>query len=375
MKLRFLIITVLILVSLVVQAQITFSPVYRKFNKDIKTRFYVDRVIDARVDTSTYVGSVIDTIARTVTEIESEKSVSVSLKEFFDFAIDKDAKTMPIVLKINHLEYGKRQAKKEGHIISLYLDAELFVKKDGKYQKIGNIQKAFEGIKPVGADNIDFANLTWYVWKEILDDYIYKMRIKPVDETLYTENDLTKGKILPPIFSTKKLRDGIYLNHQEFLDANPAYYSKEMGECKFRLDGTVFYVTGKDGKEQKIGSNFDLWAIVENGQVLHAFRSGNLARYEYVYLEPYGTTFEISGIGQKIYNKRLEDYRIKNATHNIILHSLFRSLNANSFGNYNIAIAFNIILLANIAGSENRRYIINTSTGQLEKISFIDLSK
>lgn len=371
MKLRFLIVLLLILASFPSQAQITFSPIYQKFNKEVKAQYYIDRIIDARVDTSTFVGTVIDTIARTVITIEFEKSVPSSLKESLDFAIDRNDKAMPIVVKVNNLEYGKRQTKRKENILGVYYDIEFYIKKDEKYQKVGDLQKAFDGIKPMGAYNIDFGMLTWYFWKEILDDYIYKMRIKPINETLYTETDLTKSKILPPIFSTKKLKDGIYLNYKEFLDANPDYYSKELGDCKFRFDGKVFYVTGKDGKEQKIGSNFDLWAIVEKGQVLHAFRSGNLARYEYVYLEPLGTTFEISGIGLKIYNKRLEDYRKKNMNWNIIL----AGLTANSVPNYNLGALLGINVLRKISGTENSRYMINTSTGQLENIRFINLSK
>lgn len=371
MKLRFLIVLFIILASFSSQAQITFSPVYRKFNTEVKSRFYVDRIIDARVDTSTFVGTVIDTIAKTITNIEFEKSIASSLKESFDFTIDREDKAIPLIVKINNLEYGRRQTKRKESILGMYFDVELYLKKDDKYLKIGDLQKAFDGIKPIGADNVDFGMLTWYVWKEILDDYIYKMRIKPVDETLYTENDLIKSKILPPIFSNEKLKDGIYLNYKEFLDANPAYYSKEMGECKFRFDGKVFYVTGKDEKEQKIGSNFDLWAIVENGQILHAFRNGNLARYEYVYLEPLGTTFEISGIGLKIYKKRLENYRNKNIKWNIIL----AGLTANSVPNFNLGSLLGINVLRKISGSENSRYMINTSTGQLESIPFINLSK
>ncbi len=371
MKLRFLIVTLLIFIHLSTQAQITFSTIYRKFNKEVKARYYIDRIIDARVDTSTFVGTVIDTIARTVTEIDFEKSVPLATKESLDFAIDRDEKAMPIILKINHLEYGKRPIKKKGHIIELYLDIEFYIKKEDKFQKIGDLQKAFDGIKPSGSDNIDFSNLTWYVWKEILDAYIYKMKLKPIEDSLHSENDLIKSKILSPIFSTEKIKDGIYLNYKEFLDANPAYYSKEMGECKFRFDGKVFYVTGKDGKEQKIGSNFDLWAIVEDGQVLHAFRSGNLARYEYVYLEPLGTTFEISGIGLKIYKKRLENYRNKNIKWNIIL----AGLTANSVPNFNLGSLLGISVLRKISGSENSRYMINTLTGQLESIPFINLSK
>jgi hypothetical protein len=372
MKLRFLIVTLLIFIHFLTQAQITFSPIYRKFNKEVKARYYIDRIIDARVDTSTFVGTVIDTIARTVTEIEYEKSVPLATKESLDFAIDRDEKAIPIILKINHLEYGKRPIKKKGNIIGLYLDIELYMKKEDKFQKIGDLQKAFDGIKPSGSDNIDFSNLTWYVWKEILDDYIYKLKLKSIDDNLYNENDLAKSKILPPIFSTERLKDGIYLNYKEFLEANPAYYSKEMGECKLRFDGKVFYVTGsRDGKEQKIGSNFDLWAIVENGQVLHAFRSGNLARYEYVYLEPLGTTFEISGMGLKVYNKRLENYRKKNLKWNMILGGL----SVNSLANYNIGTLLAIDMLRKISGSENSRYMINTSTGQLQSIPFINLSK
>ena len=381
MKLRLTILFFSVLFTHFIQAQIVFSPVYRKFNKDSQARFYIDRIIDARIDTSTLVGTVIDTVARTIERVEYEKSVSSSLLETLNFAIDKHSKAIPLTIRINYMEYGKRQIKKKEKGVWVYFDIELFIQKDGKYFKFGSEQRAFEGINPSGIDAVDFSNLTWYAWKEVLGDYIFKFSSKPINEMVYSDSTLLRRRVFSEVLDTDKIKEGIYGTYEGFLKNKPWLTPN----LKYSDKGEFMIIDPVSGKEERIKSSEYVWAIFYRGQLFYAFKNKELfTRYQYVPLERFGTTFEIAGFSQKTYNQNLIKYQMRGITSNTITNIFGSSFSLgyvsnsgfNSLSSTYIFFSFSSIQTFGklMGGARENRFILNPTTGQLEKIHFTNLN-
>ena len=387
MKLRFTAFFFLFLLSHFIQAQITFTPTFRKFNKEYQARYYIDKIIDARADTSVLVGTMIDTVAKIVERVEFEKSVSASLLESIDFAIDRYPKAMPLTMRINYLEYGKRQVKKDENCLWLYIDADFLTIKEGKLIRVGLVQKAFEGINLSGINSVDLANLSWNACKEILKDLIYKNSLKSLDGVIYADSMLSKRRIFPEILDPEKIKEGIFGSYEGFLKNEPWLTPK----LEYSEKGEFLIVDSLSGKRERIKPSEFVWIVCHRGQLFYAFKNKDIfTKYQYVPLERLGTTFEVAGIAQKVYNKNLESYRIQTATSRVMSGAVSLSTIPRSFstiystttyfrptGLYYASIAIGAIQILSSLLGENRegRFILNSSSGQLERIYFTDLSK
>lgn len=373
MKLRILIILLLSSMFYSMKAQITF----RKFSREYKAHYYIEKIIDARADTSTFVGYSIDTLAKTITDISFEKSVSTTFKECLDFAIDKENDAIPLIIRINYLEYGKRIISNNENGVWVYYDFDFFIKEQDRYIQVRSEQKICEGINPSGIDNVDFPNLTWSALQEMLHEFIYKNALRPLEGVItYSDSTIIELKNITPVFSDVKFVDGIYSTYQEFLSGKPSYPINEKN--KLSRDRLNFYYIDEEGREKKVKRSYDLWGIVFNGEPLYAQWDSYYGRYFYAPLEPLGTAIEAAWIAPKFYVGNFLKYKWKNSqnlpigmnyTFSEKILKIFHLTSPGQDAFFTIGIPVKQFL-----GSRSHRYLINAKTGKLEESHFININ-
>jgi hypothetical protein len=351
-----------------------------KINTHRESDFYVERVIDARTDTSAIVGGIPDESSKTVQSIEFVKNVASSLQDFFDYAIIKNSKAKPIIIRINHLTCGQRKIKKNEQGPWVNLEVDFFIHKEGGYVLVSSEKRLFEGSSPSGVATIDFSKLTTYALKTIMLEVIdYKISLRPVSNVTVSEDSLLQKAKAPTVLTEKKLNDGLYANYQEFLENRPS--SNPIIEVKPFRTYYELYEVFPDGKKKRISpASYKIWGLCYQGSVYHAVKDRNaISSYNYISLKPLGTTFEVTDTYENGNRGTYQDYKFINAG--------IRAWNANVyFNNYYgafsgwgsalgvMSIGVGIIELIKALDNKSYRFMIDNKSGKLERVIFTDLS-
>ncbi len=361
-------------------AQVEVQISVAKINKNRESDFYVERVIDARTDTSAIVGGIPDESTKTVQSIEFIKSVASSFQDFLDNAIIKNSKAKPLVLRINYLECGQRKIKKNEQGPWVNLEVDFFIHKENGYILVSSEKRLFEGESSSGVSTIDFSKLTTYALKTIMLEIIeYKTDLRPVNNTVISEADLLQKAKAPTVLTDKKLNDGLYANYQEFLDNRPS--SNPIIEVKPFRTYYELYEVFPDGKKKRISpASYKIWGLCYQGSVYYAVKDRNaINSYNHISLKSMGTTFEATGTYENENRGKYQDYKFVNAgirawNANVYFNNYYGAFSAWGSALGVMSIGVGIIELIKALDNKSYRFMIDSKSGKLEKVIFTDLS-
>lgn len=280
-------------------AQTVLIPNYRPFTNPSK--FRIDSVIDARNEKS-YLGLVIDRKSKSVDTLISQENYGTLLQKMFNSCVGTEQK-QPTILKLNHLEFGKRQIEQK-YRIWIFYDFEIYLKNpDGTLSTIFNGIDSIEGIPNYGEEEFNsdylFSKLHWHFWNEfipkITNSKIKNIIKKPQKLTL---SEISKPLECLPIFCDSLLKVGSYLTKQDFIDNKTTI--EEINVQK----GNIQYTDSTDNSIRTLPSTY-IYGYSDGKQLYINFNKTN----QYVPVERLGTVFEASGLAEKFYTS--ENY-IKN---------------------------------------------------------------
>jgi hypothetical protein len=380
MKLSFTIFLCSFCINYFTFAQIEIQIAGTKINNHRESDFYIERVIDARTDTSAIIGGISDESTKTVQSIEFVKSVAVSLQEFFDYAIVKNSKAKPLVIRINHLRCGQRKIKKNEQGPWVNLEVDFFLHKDDGYVLVDSEKRLFEGSSSSGVATIDFSKLATYALKTIMLEIIdYKTKRHPVSNTIISETDLLQKAKAPIILTDKKLNDGLYANYQEFLENKPS--SNPVIEIKPFRTYYELYEVFADGEKKRISpASYKIWGLCYQGSVYCAVKDRNaISSYNYINLKSLGTAFEASGTYENENRGKYKDYKFINAgirawNANVYFNSYYGAFSGWGSALGGLSIGVGIIELIKALDNKSYRFMIDSKSGKLERVIFTDLS-
>lgn len=380
MKHFFTIILLSICINYPIFAQVEVQIAGIKINTHRESDFYVERVIDARTDTSAIVGGIPDESTKTVQSIEFVKNVPSSLQDFFDYAIIKNSKAKPIIIRINHLTCGQRKIKKNEQGPWVNIEVDFFIHKEGGYVLVGSEKRLFEGSSPSGVATIDFSKLTTYALKTIMLEIIdYKISIRPVSNTVISEVDLLQKAKAPIILTDNKLNDGLYASYQEFIENRPS--STPIIEVKPFRTYYELYEVFPDGEKKRISpARYKIWGLCYQGSVYYAVKDKNaISSYNYISLKSMGTTFEAIGTYENENRGKYQEYKFVNAgirawNANVYFNNYYGAFSAWGSALGVMSIGVGIIELIKALDNKSYRFMIDSKSGKLEKVIFTDLS-
>lgn len=361
-------------------AQVEIQMLVAKINTQRESDFYVERVIDARTDTSIIVGGIPDESAKTVQSIEFTQSVASNFQYFFDNAIIKNSKAKAIIIRINHLTCGQRKIKKNEKGPWVNLEVDFFFHKDDGYILVGSEKRLFEGSSTLGIAAIDFSKLTSNALKIIMLEIIeYKTKLRPVSNAIISEVDLLQRAKAPIILTDKKLNDGLYASYQEFLENRPS--SNPIIEVKPFQTYYELYEVFPDGKKERISPfSRKIWGLCYQGSVYCVVKDRNaINSYNYINLIPLGTTFEATGTYENETRTKYQNYKFINTGIRVWNANVYFNNYYGAFSGWGTAlgvmsIGVGIIELLKALDNRIYRFMINSKSGKLERVIFTDLS-
>jgi hypothetical protein len=380
MKYFFTLILLTFFINYLTFAQVEVQISVAKINKNIESDFYVERVIDARTDTSAIVGGIPDEFSKTVQSIEFVKNVSSSLQDFFDYAVIKNSKAKPIIMRINRLVCGQRKIKKNEKGPWVNIEVDVFIHKDDGYILVDSEKRLFEGSSPSGSATIDFSKLTTYALKTIMLEIMeYKISLRPVSNTVISEVDLLQEAKAPTILTDKKLNDGLYANYQEFLENRPS--SNSIIEVKPFQTYYELYEVFPDREKKRISpARYKIWGLCYQGSVYYAVKDKNaISSYNYINLTTLGTNFEATGTYENENRGKYRDYKFINAgirawNANVYFNNYYGAFSAWGSALGFMSIGVGIIELIKALDNKSYRFMLDSKSGKLEKVLFTDLS-
>jgi hypothetical protein len=278
--------------SIAIHAQIAFMPKALKFSLP-NCKYTVEKVIDARADTSVSVGLLVDNSQFQLVEYES--NVSSSLHDFFEFAIRPSKNSVPIAIKIHSLEYNKNYFGKNlnKELVWMFADYEVFVKqKDNTWYRLIRVKDVVEAQIFDEMYNLNFAELTWIFWNKAFRELqSKKMHNQPID--VLADDAIGHPALYPPIL-TDALKGGIYMSYQEFLSNNPSITDIGINE------NGVYKRNPKTNKLEPVKPKDRIWGF-SDGYNCFIYLADNDYNVDIIPIEPIGTTFETARIAKKPY--------------------------------------------------------------------------
>ncbi len=331
-------------------SQITIPIKFKSFK--YASNYQIDEVIDARNDT-TNVGLILNMEKKRVDTVQLSIPLNIYIKEMFrnNLLINEKGSKYSITLKVNYLEFNKRQIEDKVRYWVFYDFTGYIKNSDNTYTQLFDGFQTIEGKPDMGhkddSDELQFWTLHWLFWDNIhnqLNSFKYKSILKEGKPLKLSE--INKTFELPKVFLSDSLKSGNYESYQELLDNNPSVKFNNLKEPLFvSIDST------DKTKKQVIYPN--KWYLGHsNGK--NIFINYNLTG-NYIPIERLGTVFEVSGLATKIYNIQQKS----NAT-NLAL-STVRAFTFPSNLNTGLAVISGVGLLVSIFNdSSNSRYIIDT---------------
>lgn len=339
-------------------AQTNLLPNYRPFTN--LSRFKIDTIIDARYDKD-YLGLIIDEKSKSIDTLKSQENYCILLQNMFNSCIGKEQK-QPVILKLNHVEFGKRQVETKIRYWTFY-DFELYLKNsDGTFSTVFNGVQAMEGVPNWGEDGFNedflFAKLHWYFWNDFIDkipnSVLKNIAKQPQKLTL---SDISKPLDCPPIFCDNTLNTGSYLTKKDFL--NNQTKIKEYNIQK----NNIQYTDSTDNSIRTLPSTY-IYGYSDGKQLYINYNMTN----QYVPVERLGTVFEASGLAPKAYTNNIH---LKNQ----MALKTFNALAFPSGLNTGLAVVSAVSLMVNLLkDAENYRLVFDTrSQGEAKKMVFVVL--
>jgi hypothetical protein len=255
-------------------------------------KFFVETIIDARSDQSKNVGLLVDNLKTESVEFEDE--INKSLFDLFHFALKPTENAIPIIVKINELEYNKKYFGKgfDKELVWMFADYEIFVRqKDGRYFRLTHVQDLVEAIIPDESYGVNFAELTWIFWNKAFSE-VQGMRLLPKPNSIFVdETEMEIPISRPPILRDSIIKGGIYMSYNEFLNNSPSI--TDIG-----IDSTGVYLRNiKTNKFEAVRPIDNIWGFSDGYNLFVNHKN----QCDYIPLERVGTTFEIAKAAPKPY--------------------------------------------------------------------------
>jgi hypothetical protein len=336
----------LLLISFSSFGQIILPVKYGKFNKS--SNFNVVEVLDKRLDT-TSVG--------VINSIDGNKKDTITLNkpipEFFMEMFNKNQNLSPkasnnsVIFKINYMEFNKRDVKKKQRYWVSY-DIDVYLKiAENQYVSLISGMRGLEGEtefrKTENLDEIQFWKLNWHFW-DIINTEISKknLKLQNKDKATLSYEQICQMPEIRNIFNEDVLKVGNYVSLNELFNNRP---SVELNKYKKPTYEGVDALTGK--KNNLVYPNKHYFGHCDGKNI---FINYNMTG-DFLPLERLGTSFEIAGIAEKVYHKRIENRALQT--------SLYFSTMTPILANGPLLLSGAILAISIFQGPSETRYVLN----------------